>query len=109
MEQLYPHPEADLTKLLKKYASVPDLVWCQEEPQNQGAWYSIQHVIRLCMQPGQTLSYAGRSASAAPAGGHLQKHNVRQKRLIDKALTLEPMPAVKILPNTLKTPSIAAK
>jgi 2-oxoglutarate dehydrogenase E1 component len=109
LEQLYPHPEEDLARLLKKHAGVSDLVWCQEEPQNQGAWYGIQHVIRRCMQPGQNLVYAGRAASAAPSGGHLQKHLERQKRLIDQALTLDPMPAVRILPTNAQTPSIAAK
>ena len=99
VEQLYPYPEEDLAALLKKYASVADLCWCQEEPENQGAWFAIQPVIRRCMQLGQTLYFAGRSASAAPSGGHLQKHLERQKRLINAALALEPVPRGNAVPS----------
>ena len=109
VEQLYPFATKALVKQLKKYASVPDIVWCQEDPKNQGAWNSIQHELRRCLQPGQTLSYAGRNASAAPSGGNLQKHRERQKKLVDAALRIDTMTNVNILPSESKPKTIAAK
>jgi 2-oxoglutarate dehydrogenase E1 component len=62
------------------------VVWCQEEPQNQGAWYQTAHYFRENMREGQKLYYAGRSASASPAGGYMARHNERQKTLVEQAL-----------------------
>jgi 2-oxoglutarate dehydrogenase E1 component len=85
VEQLYPFPRAELAAQLKRYPA-REVVWCQEEPMNQGAWYQIQHHLQVCLAAGQTLSYAGRARSAAPACGHLSTHNVEQAKLIDDAL-----------------------
>lgn len=88
IEQLYPFPAEALSAELKKYPKVREVCWTQEEPQNQGAWYSIQHAIRTCMFATQTLYYSGRVAMAAPAGGDYHKSIERQRNLIDHALTL---------------------
>ena len=88
IEQLYPFPSDALSSELAPYGAVEDFVWCQEEPRNQGAWYSIQHDIRRCLEDRQTLSYTGRRAHAAPAGGVPREHNERQKKLVDEALRL---------------------
>jgi len=90
LEQLYPFPEQELQNLLKRrYKATRDVVWCQEEPKNQGAWYQIQHEIRRCMTREQTLSYAGRPPSASPAVGYAKLHHEQQRRLVDDALRRE--------------------
>ncbi len=85
-EQLFPFPRAELSDELKRFPNAKNLVWCQEEPMNQGAWYQIQHHLSRCLQPGQTLYYAGRTRSAAPACGHLSTHQAEQAKLVDDAL-----------------------
>ncbi|MYK30009.1 MAG: 2-oxoglutarate dehydrogenase E1 component, partial [Gammaproteobacteria bacterium] len=89
IEQLYPYPEDDLAQVVAPYRNLKEVVWCQEEPMNQGAWYSSQHHTRRVMQqhdPSLNLRFAGRAASAAPAAGYLQLHNERQQRLVHEAL-----------------------
>lgn len=86
IEQLYPFPEKELTVELKKYPNAKDVIWCQEEPQNQGAWYSSQHHFHECLGKDQTLTYAGRESTAAPAVGYASLHNVQQKTLVNDAL-----------------------
>ncbi len=86
VEQLYPFPREELIAELKRFPKATDLVWCQEEPQNQGAWYQIQHHLRFCLQSRQSLSYAGRARSPAPAAGHLATHNAEQAKLVEDAL-----------------------
>lgn len=86
VEQLYPFPRAELTAELKRFGKAAEVIWCQEEPQNQGAWYQIRHHVEACLAKGQTLSYAGRGRSAAPACGHLSQHNVEQAALLEAAL-----------------------
>ncbi|HEX2082426.1 MAG TPA: 2-oxoglutarate dehydrogenase E1 component, partial [Xanthomonadaceae bacterium] len=86
IEQLYPFPRELLTAELKKYAKATDVVWCQEEPQNQGAWYQIQHHLRACLQGKQVLHYAGRARSPAPAVGHFNDHVAEQQQLVADAL-----------------------
>mgnify|MGYP000996563329 CR=1 FL=1 len=76
------------------YPKAAEVVWTQEEPQNQGAWLSIQDALRGCLQPGQTLGYAGRAPMAAPAGGDHHKHLERTKKMLNDALTLKGAPAV---------------
>jgi 2-oxoglutarate dehydrogenase E1 component len=85
VEQLYPFPHKAFAAELKKYPNVTDLVWCQDEPQNQGAWFFIQHNIHENMQDGQKLGYAGRAASASPAVGYSHLHQDQQKALIEAA------------------------
>ena len=89
VQQMYPFPIERLTLQMHKYSRVREVVWAQEEPMNQGCWYSSQHHIRACLLPHQSLSYAGRPLLAAPAGGYYKKHHERQTRLVDAALNLE--------------------
>jgi len=85
LEQLYPFPHKALAAELKKYPNATEIVWCQDEPQNQGAWFFVQHYIMENMTEGQKLGYAGRPASASPAVGYYAKHNEQQKALLDAA------------------------
>jgi len=85
MEQLYPFPHKAFAAELKKYPQVTELVWTQDEPQNQGAWFFIQHNIHENMVEGQKLSYSGRPASASPACGYSHLHLEQQKSLVDGA------------------------
>ena len=86
IEQLYPFPRPELVAELQRFGSATEVVWCQEEPQNQGAWYQIQHHLRSCLQPKQSLSYAGRARSPSPAAGHLAEHVAEQVQLVADAL-----------------------
>ena len=90
IEQLYPFPRPALAAELKRFAAAREVVWCQEEPMNQGAWYQIRHHLDFCLGKGQSLSYAGRARSAAPACGHLATHNAEQAALIEDALVNAP-------------------
>ncbi len=85
VEQLYPFPHKAFAAEIKKYPNATDLVWCQDEPQNQGAWFFVQHYIHENMQDGQKLGYAGRPASASPAVGYAHLHQEQQKALLDQA------------------------
>ncbi len=85
IEQLYPFPEVLLQVELDKYKKLEDVVWCQEEPMNQGAWYSSQHHIRSLLREDLYLRYVGRQASASPAVGYSQLHVQQQKELVGQA------------------------
>ena len=86
VEQLYPFPRAEVVAELEKYPSAKEVVWCQEEPMNQGAWFQIRHHLQACVGAKQSLSYAGRARSAAPAAGHLNDHVAEQAALVEQAL-----------------------
>jgi 2-oxoglutarate dehydrogenase E1 component len=86
VEQLYPFPRPELVAELQRFPAATEVVWCQEEPRNQGAWYQIQHHLRACLQPKQSLSYAGRAPSPSPAAGHLAEHVAEQTQLVADAL-----------------------
>ena len=85
IEQLYPFPHKAFATELKRYPNVTELVWTQDEPQNQGAWFFIQHNIHENMFEGQKLGYSGRPASASPACGYSHLHQEQQKSLVDGA------------------------
>jgi 2-oxoglutarate dehydrogenase E1 component len=87
IEQLYPFPQERFEEQIRLYSKAKQVVWAQEEPENQGAWYQIQHRLRASLTPKHTLSYAGRDASASPAVGKFSVHIEQQKRLVDRALT----------------------
>lgn len=87
IEQLYPFPTQALTDVLKNYPNAKNIVWCQEEPKNQGVWFSSQHHFKECLRPDQTLTYAGRGFAAAPAGGSAKTHSEQQEALVKQALT----------------------
>ena len=90
LEQLYPFPEADLKEVMSTYSNFSEVVWCQEEPMNQGAWYSSQHHMRRVIQqldPSVNLTYAGREASAAAAAGYPALHKAQLDTFLDQALS----------------------
>ena len=85
IEQLYPFPHKAFAAELKNFPNFNELVWVQDEPQNQGPWFQIQHNVFENLAEGQKLAYAGRPASASPAVGYYDKHYAQQKALIDTA------------------------
>lgn len=91
IEQQYPFPLDELTATLNRYPRARDVIWVQEEPRNQGAWYYMQSRRHLpaCLSSEHKLDYAGRRYFASPAVGYLQKHRAQQKQLIETALHLD--------------------
>src|SRR5699024_6747912 len=87
VEQLYPFPRGEVSAELDKYKAADEVIWCQEEPMNQGAWFQIRHHLQACVSDRHTLSYAGRARSASPACGHLNTHIAQQKALVEQALS----------------------
>ncbi len=89
IEQLYPFPRERLAEELARHREATDVIWCQEEPQNQGAWYQIRHHLDACLAKKQSLHYAGRLRSPSPAVGHFNDHVAEQQQLIADALVNE--------------------
>ncbi|MEQ8206436.1 MAG: 2-oxoglutarate dehydrogenase E1 component, partial [Woeseia sp.] len=89
IEQLYPFPIDEYAAIVEQYAEVRDIVWCQEEPQNQGAWYQIRHRLQESLNDEQTLYYAGRASAAAPASGIFKLHMQQQQALVEAALDIK--------------------
>lgn len=87
VEQLYPFPREEVIQQIERYPTATEIVWCQEEPKNQGAWYQIMHHFRACIGSQHTLAYVGRDASASPAAGYLAVHREQQTRLVNEALS----------------------
>jgi len=85
VEQLYPFPHKAFATEMKRFPNATEVVWCQDEPQNQGAWFFVQHYVHENMLEGQKLGYAGRPASASPAVGYSHLHQEQQKALLDQA------------------------
>ena len=85
IEQLYPFPAEEFTAQLLHYPALKEIVWCQDEPKNQGYWRFLQHYIMKAMTPGQQFGYAGRLASASTACGYAATHALQQKALLDQA------------------------
>ncbi|MCF6765983.1 2-oxoglutarate dehydrogenase E1 component [Thiotrichales bacterium 19S3-7] len=88
LEQLSPFPEAEFQQVMKVYEHVNDIIWAQEEPENQGAWWMISHHIRKMLNAHQTLGYAGRAAAASPAVGYPSLFHEQQDQLVSDALKL---------------------
>jgi 2-oxoglutarate dehydrogenase E1 component len=86
VEQLYPFPRAEVTTELDKYPAAKEVIWCQEEPQNQGAWFQIRHHLQACVDGHHGLHYAGRMRSPAPACGYYKTHMEEQRTLVQQAL-----------------------
>ena len=91
VEQLYPFPRDEVIAEINRYSNALEVVWCQEEPKNQGAWYQIMHHLRVCIGDDHKLLYAGRDASASPAAGYLSIHREQQKQLVSDALSPSPL------------------
>jgi 2-oxoglutarate dehydrogenase E1 component len=85
IEQLYPFAHKQFEAEMKKYDNATEVVWVQDEPQNQGPWFYIEHHLKEGMKEGQKLAYSGRPASASPAVGYYAKHYEQQKALIEGA------------------------
>lgn len=85
LEQLYPFPHDNFQVEIDRYMQAKEILWCQEEPRNQGAWHRIRHYLAQHMRPEQMLGYAMRASSASPAVGYLSKHVFQQKELISTA------------------------
>jgi 2-oxoglutarate dehydrogenase E1 component len=86
IEQLYPFPIEEYAGVIAHYPSAQEIVWCQEEPQNQGAWYQIRHRLQEPLSDRQSIYYAGRMGAAAPAAGYYQLHVSQQQGLVNAAL-----------------------
>jgi 2-oxoglutarate dehydrogenase E1 component len=86
LEQLYPFPAEDYAAAIRRYPNAREVVWCQEEPQNQGAWYQIRHRLQEPLSHKQELLYSGRAPAAAPAAGILQLHTIQQNGLVAAAI-----------------------
>jgi 2-oxoglutarate dehydrogenase E1 component len=86
IEQLYPFPTDEYAAIIGRYSAAREIVWCQEEPQNQGAWYQIRHRLQEPLSAKDVLLYAGRAPAAAPATGIYQMHEEQQKGLVRAAL-----------------------
>ncbi len=99
IEQLYPFPIPEFAALLEQYAHVEEIVWCQEEPQNQGAWYQIRHRLQEPLKEHQQLYYAGRPGAAAPASGIFKIHLQQQQALVEAALGIESKPSKSAKPK----------
>jgi len=90
VEQLYPYPSEPMLKRLKAMPNLEELVWAQEEPQNDGAWFFVEHLLETCLNDagfkGMRPRYAGREAAASPATGLAKRHAAEQAALIADAL-----------------------
>ncbi|WP_191600284.1 2-oxoglutarate dehydrogenase E1 component [Marinomonas algicola] len=89
LEQLYPFPYQDFKDVLAPYTEVETLVWCQEEPKNQGAWHANRHRMNRILEelyPELKIRFAGRISSAAPAAGYMSIHVEEQEALVNDAL-----------------------
>jgi len=89
IEQLYPFPIDEYANEINRYPNAKDIVWCQEEPQNQGAWYQIRHRLQEPLTDDRQLYYAGREGAAAPASGIFKLHMQQQQALVEAALGIQ--------------------
>jgi len=89
LEQQYPFPHDEYKTEVARYVNAKQVVWCQEEPQNQGAWYRLNYYLRADVDASKALYYAGRPVSASPAVGYAAKHLAEQKKLIEDAFAAE--------------------
>jgi 2-oxoglutarate dehydrogenase E1 component len=89
LEQLYPFPIDRYAAMVARYRNAREIVWCQEEPQNQGAWYQIRHRLQEPLDDEHELYYSGRMGAAAPAAGYFKVHVAQQEGLVNAALDIE--------------------
>jgi len=105
IEQLYPFPSEEYEAILRKYSNAREIVWCQEEPQNQGSWYQIRHRLQSKLDENHELLYAGRAGAAAPATGIAALHEQQQKNLVTAAL--QGVPPEETSRQTMRVPAAA--
>jgi 2-oxoglutarate dehydrogenase E1 component len=103
LEQLYPFPSDEYDAVIRKYSNAREIVWCQEEPQNQGSWYQIRHRLQQPLSSKDELLYAGRAGAAAPATGIAALHEQQQKNLVTTAL--QGMPPEEASRQTMRLPT----
>ncbi len=103
LEQLYPFPADEYEAVIRKYSNAREIVWCQEEPQNQGSWYQIRHRLQAPLSIKDELLYAGRAGAAAPATGIAALHEQQQKNLVTTAL--QGMPPEESSRQTMRLPA----
>ena len=89
VEQLYPFPYTEMREIIAMYPKAQRVVWCQEEPRNQGAWRATRHRIERVLTENQELEFAGRPPSASPAVGYANQHIKEQNTLVLEALALQ--------------------
>jgi len=107
IEQLYPFPSEEYEAVLQKYPNAREIVWCQEEPQNQGAWYQIRHRLQSKLTAKDELLYAGRGGAAAPATGIAALHEQQQKNLV--AAALQGVPPEETSRQTMRLPAAQSR
>jgi 2-oxoglutarate dehydrogenase E1 component len=105
IEQLYPFPSEEYEAILRKYSNAREIVWCQEEPQNQGGWYQIRHRLQAKLELRHELLYAGRAGAAAPATGIAALHEQQQRDLVTAAL--QGIPPEEASRQTMRLPAAA--
>src|SRR5271166_2692436 len=103
LEQLYPFPSDEYEAIIRKYSNAHEIIWCQEEPQNQGGWYQIRHRLQAPLGPADELLYAGRAGAAAPATGIPALHEQQQKNLVTAAL--QGVPPADTSRQTIRVPA----
>ncbi|MCP1726387.1 2-oxoglutarate dehydrogenase E1 component [Natronospira proteinivora] len=86
IEQLYPFPQKSYREAIKQYPNATEVIWCQEEPKNQGAWYNIRHRLHAPLTDKHSLRYVGRATAASTAAGYFKLHVKQQKEVIESAL-----------------------
>jgi len=106
VEQLYPFPSEEYEAVLRKYSNAREIVWCQEEPQNQGSWYQIRHRLQSKLSARHELLYAGRAGAAAPATGIHDMHEQQQNNLVTAAL--QGVPPEESSRQTMRLPAASA-
>ena len=86
IEQLYPFPQEAYLEAVQAYPNAREVVWCQEEPKNQGAWYHIRHRLQAPLESQENLRYVGRATAASTAAGYYKLHVKEQREVIESAL-----------------------
>ena len=102
IEQLYPFPISQYSEMVEQYEHVKEIIWCQEEPLNQGAWYQIKHRLQEPLKKHQQLYYAGRPGAAAPASGIFKIHLQQQQALVEAALDIKSEASKVVKPEKTK-------
>ena len=87
LEQYYPFPDEDIEQYLNTLSNTKEIMWCQEEPKNMGAWFFVNPRIQQLLSDGQQLSYVGRAAAASPATGQMKIHQKEQQAIVEKAVS----------------------
>ena len=90
IEQLYPFPVKSLANVLKRFRKKTEFFWCQEEPQNMGAWNTVRNYIQWSLNyikaDNKEIKYIGRMPAASPASGYLKKHLAEQNEILEKVV-----------------------